>query len=131
LRNILRQYFRGLLWILVILVLTGIPGTMIPKIPKVLDLLKPDKLVHVFMFAVLVVLLLNDYRKSPSNTDSTWRPIFISLNIGIFLGAMTEILQGTPLIKGRSSSVYDFIADVAGCFLGWGIFVYWKKRKKA
>jgi VanZ family protein len=130
LKSFLRYHFPGILWIIVILVLTCIPGSLIPEIPSFMDLFQPDKLVHVFLFTVLVFLLLLGLRKQFPKPQTYWFSTIIALNIGVFLGAITELLQGTELITGRRCSVYDFIANVAGCFLGWGIFVLWKKRKK-
>ena len=129
LKNFLHHHFPGILWIAVILVLTCIPGTLIPHVPSYLDLFQPDKLVHLFLFAILVFLILLGLLKQLRDKLAYWLPVFIALNIGIFLGGITEWLQGTTLVTGRQCSVYDFIADVAGCFLGWGVFVLWKKRK--
>ena len=103
---------------------------MIPQIPTYLDLFKPDKLVHLFLFAVLVFLLLFGRRNQLHTTRANWFSVLIALNIGIFLGGITELLQATALVSGRLCSVYDFIANVAGCFAGWGVFVIWKKRKR-
>ena len=130
LKNFLQYHIPGILWIAVILVLTCIPGTLIPHIPSYLDLFQPDKLVHLFLFAVLVFLLLLGLLKQLRNKPAYRLAVFIALNIGIFLGGITEWLQGTTLITGRQCSVYDFIADVAGCFLGWGFVLWNMKRKK-
>jgi len=122
-------HYPGILWIAVILVLTCIPGTLIPQVPTYLDLFEPDKLVHIFLFAVLVFLILLGLRKQFHATPAHRFAVYIALNIGVFLGGITEWLQGTTLVTGRQCSVYDFIADIAGCFLGWGVYVLWKKRK--
>jgi VanZ family protein len=130
LKNILRYHIPGILWILVILVLTCLPGTLIPRVPVFLDLFQPDKLVHIFLFAILIFFLLLDLLGQFRDRLSYWLAVLIALNIGIFLGGITELLQGTMMVLGRQCSVYDFIANVAGCFAGWGIFVLWKKKKK-
>ncbi|HZX63105.1 MAG TPA: hypothetical protein VFE66_07820, partial [Bacteroidales bacterium] len=78
----------------------------------------------------LVFLLLLGLRNQWRDKLANRLAVLIALNIGIFLGGITELLQGTILVTSRQCSVYDFIADVAGCFLGWGVFVLWKKRKK-
>jgi hypothetical protein len=128
LKKFLHYNYPAILWIAVILVLTCMPGTMIPEVPAFLDLFSPDKLVHLFLFAVLVLLLLRGLRKQFHETISRRFAVAIVLNIGVFLGGMTELLQGTALVTGRQCSVYDFIANVAGCFLGWGFFII-RKRK--
>jgi len=103
---------------------------LVPQIPTYLDLFQPDKLVHLFLFAVLVFLLLLGLRKQFHTAQAHRFSVLIALNIGVFLGGITELMQGTILIAGRHCSIYDFIANVAGCFLGWWVFVFWKKRKK-
>jgi len=127
LKNFLQYHFPEILWIGLILVLTCIPGSMIPQIPTYLDLFKPDKLVHLFLFAVLVFLLLFGRRNQLHTTRAYWFSVLIALNIGIFLGGVTELMQGTTLVTGRQCSVYDFIANIGGCFLGWGGFALRKK----
>lgn len=99
---------------------------MIPDVPAFIDLLKPDKLVHLFVFAVFVVLILNGFFKDPGMTRI--RPLIIplALNIGILFSGITEIIQKF-WIYGRVASVYDFIANVAGCLLGWWVFTFFKK----
>jgi VanZ family protein len=130
LKNFLHYHFPGILWIVVILVLTCIPGTLIPQIPTYLDLFKPDKLVHLFLFLVLVFLILRGFRKQLETVPAQRFAVYIALNTGVFLGGLTEWLQGTTLVTGRLCSVYDFIANVAGCFLGWGLFILWNRRKQ-
>ncbi|MCX6247591.1 MAG: VanZ family protein [Bacteroidetes bacterium] len=129
----MKKYFHyhlpGFLWILVILVLTCLPGNLIPKVPSFLDLFSPDKLVHLFLFAVLLFLLLLGFRKQVRPDTVTGFYVAVSLNAGIFLGGITELMQGSSLVNGRVCSVYDFIANVVGCFLGWLIFVLWARRK--
>jgi hypothetical protein len=129
LKNFLICNLWGILWIIVILVLTWIPGDVIPQPPAFLDLFSPDKLVHLFLFTVLTVLLLRGFRREENIVFIRQYALFIALNTGIFLGGITEFLQGTSLIIGRQASIYDFIANLAGCFLGWGIFIFQKKKK--
>ena len=129
LKKFLHYHYPGILWVVLILVLTCIPGTLIPEVTTYLDLFKPDKLVHLFLFAILVILFLRGFKKQFPGEANRFS-VSITLNIGIFLGGITELLQGTTLVTGRLSSIYDFIANVAGCFLGWWIFVLWKKKQE-
>jgi VanZ family protein len=129
LKKIFTFHWPGIAWIAGILVLTWIPGSLIPEIPSFLDLFKPDKLVHLFLFAVLVPLLLRGLDKQWITGNGYRLAVPVALNIGILVGGITELLQATTLITGRQCSVYDFIANVAGCFLGWGIFVLWKRKR--
>jgi hypothetical protein len=55
----------------------------------------------------------------PTPTTQAHRfSVLIALNIGVFLGRITELLQGTTLITGRQ------------CFLGWGASLSGRKEKE-
>ena len=103
---------------------------MIPQVPVFLDLFQPDKLIHISLFAVLVFLVLRGLKKQLDGEPATRFSVLIALNSGILLGGITELLQATTLVTGRLCSVYDFIANVAGCFAGWGVCVLWKRRDR-
>ena len=129
LKQIFRYHRWSILWGLVIIFLTALPGNMIPKVPSFVDLFEPDKLVHIFLFVILLFLLIRGFILNEGSVFSREHAIFLSLNIGVLLSGLTELMQ-KYFIPGRIASVYDFIANVLGCFLGWWIFsVWWKKRK--
>ena len=129
-KNFLSHNLWGILWIIFILVLTCISGNVIPQVSSFLDLFSPDKLIHLFLFAVLVMLLLRGFRRQEASMFIRRHTLIITLNTGIFLGGITELLQRTDLVVGRQASIYDFIANVAGCFLGWWIFILLERRKQ-
>ncbi|MCX6245089.1 MAG: VanZ family protein [Bacteroidetes bacterium] len=129
-KNFLTRNLWGILWIILIFVLTCIPGNVIPQVPTFLDLFSPDKLVHLFLFAVLIILLLRGFNLQEESLFFRSHALTIALNTGIFLGGITEMLQRTELVTGRVASIYDFIANVAGCFLGWWIFILLERRKE-
>ena len=54
--------------------------------------------------------------------------LWIAILIGIFYGALTEIMQET-VVPGRTGSVYDWIADLVGCILG-AIIAYFLLRDR-
>jgi VanZ family protein len=125
-REFLKANYPGILWGLGIFVLTGIPGSFLPVIPTFLTLFEPDKLVHIFIFAVYVFLSIRGFRKTPQMFFHN-NPVLLAINFGVFFGGATELMQGW-FIPNRVASIYDFIANLAGCFLGWGLFVYFEKR---
>ena len=47
----------GILWTLLIAVLTLMPGNYIPRITTFLDWLSPDKLLHFLLFGTYIFLL--------------------------------------------------------------------------
>ncbi len=120
----------SILWGFLIIFLTAVPGGLIPHVPSFVDLFEPDKLVHVFIFAVFLFLLIRGFILHEVSEFCREHAVSISLNIGVLLSGLTELMQ-KYFIPGRVASVYDFIANVAGCFLGWWIFYIWISRKKA
>jgi hypothetical protein len=127
LKHTILSHLWGILWGLLIVFLTSLPGDLIPDVPSFFDLFEPDKLIHVLLFAVFVCLLLLGSAKQKENAFSRRHALLLVLNAGILLGALTELMQ-KYWIPGRVASVYDFIANTVGCFVGWGVFVWWMKR---
>lgn len=117
----------ALVWAIVILVLSGIPGNYFPRIEGFWDWLGPDKLVHLLLYSAFVFLLMRGFYLQYSFPFLRLNYIWISLAVGTVFGILTEVLQKFVFI-GRSGNIYDFGADVAGCLLGWLLFA-WLKRK--
>jgi VanZ family protein len=119
----------GILWGLLIVLLTILPGKVFPRLPSFMDLLQPDKLVHVFIFAVYFFLqargflLQNIFRTLQKNAG------VITLVIGLSLGAATEIIQEL-WVPMRHGDIYDFISDVVGILIGWGAYRYFASIRK-
>ena len=112
----LKRLWIPVLWSVVILLLTLLPGNYFPKVQSFWDWLSPDKVVHVFIFGVQSFLLFYA-QKQYSNTKSRFRITIVILGATIIFAAFTEIMQNTVLIK-RDGNVYDFLADVVGVFAG-------------
>jgi VanZ family protein len=118
-----------ILWGSLILVLISIPGDFLPNIPKFMNLFEPDKLVHVFLFLVFIFLMLRGFSHKASPAFLRNNAFFLALLITIFIGGFTEIIQHF-FIPGRTASLYDFIANVVGCFAGFWIYIKLAKRRK-
>jgi hypothetical protein len=117
LKSLLSGSWPSVVWVIVILILTGIPGGIIPAVPRFLNLFQPDKLVHIFIFAVYVFFLTAalSQRERKSFIHNNAREIAVFT--GIILSGLTELMQ-VYIIWGRSGNVYDFIADAIGCLAG-------------
>ena len=127
-KNFIGYNLWGILWGLFILILICIPGRYLPDVPQFIDLFKPDKLVHVIMFAVFVYFWTGGLSKQTSYDFPRLNPVFTALLIAVIFSGITEILQRF-FIPGRICSVYDFIANVVGCFAGYGAYSWRVKRK--
>jgi hypothetical protein len=115
----------GIIWGLVIILLMAIPGNAFPKIPKFIDLLQPDKIIHQVIFAVYVFLQIKGFRQQDVYPDIRKHAVFLVLTIGLLLSAGTELMQEW-VIPNRLGSVWDFTANVVGCLTGW--LVAWKLK---
>jgi VanZ family protein len=125
---LLRKQWRASLWVLFILIITGLPGDSFPEIETFWDWLQPDKVVHIFIFGVLSFIILYDARTQ--YFEQKQRYIFgFAVVVGTALfGLLTEVLQRYVFI-GRSGNVYDALADLVGAIAGYLLFS-WAARKK-
>lgn len=122
----LRNTRWAILWGILIFVLTGIPGSVLPEYPEYLDLLRPDKLAHIAVFAVFFILLAISFRKegTPPRIHRYASPAAFLICLTVALS--TELIQEF-IIPLRVASVWDFIANLAGSLAGWGIVIILKR----
>ncbi len=111
----------GILWIMIILVLVGVPGNYFPEVISFWKWLNPDKIIHLLIFGILTILLIRGFRKQYSFIFLRSYSKQIALIFGIFFGLLTEVLQ-IFVFTGRNGNVYDFIANALGCLLGLLIY---------
>jgi VanZ family protein len=129
LKDFIKKNTAGIVWGILIFFLTALPSRLIPDTPTFLSLFEPDKLIHVFIYCVFVFLWMKGLLFQEKYLLLRKYPVIVSMNLGILLGGITELLQQW-IIPGRIASPYDFIANVLGCFIGWWLFMAWMKRKK-
>ena len=122
-----RNSYPGVFCAIVILLLTGLPGSCLPKVKPVLG---ADKIIHLLMYAGFAFATLWGYRKPFQEGDGRYRckACWITLAISIAYGGLTEIMQ-EALIPGRIGSVYDWLADIIGGVIGVTVF-YFLFRKR-
>ena len=106
-------------WTLIILVLSGMPGSKIPHIhiPGI------DKVVHFTMYCVFAFLLLNSFTLQKKFRLSDFNKMVVVVVAGASLGALNEILQAT-IYSGRSAELADEVANIIGTLSG--ILIYKK-----
>jgi VanZ family protein len=85
-----------------------------------MDLFQPDKLAHIFVFAVFYILLILSFRSFGTPSVVANNPVLFALLTCLFVAGSTELLQ-EYVVPMRTASVWDFIANMAGCFAGWGV----------
>ncbi|MEE4257529.1 MAG: VanZ family protein [Bacteroidales bacterium] len=124
-----RPLLPGLIWTLLIAVLTLVPGNYIPRITSFLDWLSPDKILHFILFGTYAYLLAKGFHKQGISSLLKQNPMIFSIIIGIVFAFFIEVMQ-MFVIPGRDGNVYDFTADVLGTFLGIGTWYIAGRNEK-
>ncbi len=120
----LRYLLPSILWLIVISLLLSMPASSIPKTPF-LNIPHFDKVVHLFLFSVFVILLNFGFYKQKM-IELHRCHYTISMLLGVLTGIGTELLQNYLAI-GRSGDLVDLLFDIAGCIIGWVFFGLWKR----
>lgn len=106
------------LWSALILILVGIPGNHIPTVSSWINLLQPDKLIHLGLFAPFSWFWAHFFFLKTANRSKS---AFWALIIGMFYAGTTELLQ-LYVFSGRNANFPDAIADIIGTIIGVVIF---------
>ncbi len=124
----IKDFLPGILWWVLVMVLTLTPGNYFPEVSSFWNLFSPDKIIHLLIFGVLSFLLLSGFGKHfrlKSVRGTTISPLFITL----FTGILTEVMQAVFPI-GREASIYDVVANFTGCFAGYYSFRILKNKNE-
>jgi len=114
-----RRWLPPLIWAGVILVITSLPGSAVPKV------LSPfDKAVHGTVYGLFGVLLAREI----SQVASRWRAVLIAIVVAVAFGAADEWHQ--KFIPGRSSDVADWRWDSIGAIGGALVWAVWALSRR-
>jgi len=114
-------------WSLFILILCGIPGRQVPRL-DFLSWLKPDKIVHLFLFGVQCYLLLRVFSRQPADLFLKLNQKLLAALICVLYGVLIEVLQEYVFID-RTGDVRDALADAIGAVMGMWVFGYRLRRR--
>ena len=124
----LKKLWPALLWSIIILLLTGLPGKDFPTIATFWGWLEPDKAVHLFIFGGLAFLILFGFREQYFSSSKRYLFGLIAVVVTAIYGLITEVLQYYVFI-GRDGNRFDFFADTTGAIIGWLLFIYLYRKK--
>lgn len=113
-----RYHLPTLIWGIIIFVVSSIPSDKIPNI----QIFGIDKLVHIFAFFIFGFLIYRSIYFSIGNKLSFTKIAIYVILIIVIVGVLDELYQG--LIPGRSTDIYDLVADVIGGVLS----IFFAKR---
>ena len=94
---------------LAIIFISSIPGNTLYQlsIPEIIGI---DKFFHIFEYSIFGLLMINYFK------DKIESPYFLTLVISVFFSFCDELYQST--VFGRSSSIFDIVADLIGISFG-------------
>lgn len=115
-----RFNFLAISWSLFILLLCTAPTDQLPD-ASLWAFLSFDKAVHAALFALLTLFVIVGLRRQYSFYRLRYYARTAALLYGSVYGLLIEVIQYT-LTTGRSFDWKDWVADIAGCFLGIGLF---------
>jgi VanZ family protein len=122
-----KSLWPALLWALFILIICGIPGHRLPHV-NFWQWLKPDKVVHLFVYAILSYLLIRGFIKQKKFSGLKNSPGLSAVIFSIFYGVLIEVLQEYVFID-RSGEFFDALANSIGALIGLLCFNYLAKRR--
>ena len=123
-----RNSYPGILCGIFILFLTGLPGSIFPRVKPIVGI---DKMMHICMYAGFAFLCIWGYRKQfiSNGKDYRKRALWLTLAISIAYGGLTELMQEF-LVPTRTGDWFDFLADTLGSLIGVLVFYLFFKNKK-
>ena len=80
-----------------------------------------DKVIHLFFYLVLTIVLSVANLRQTCITKRSWNPVLMSVISSFLFGLMIEIFQGTVFVS-RSFEIMDVLANTLGIFSGATMF---------
>lgn len=112
----LRFFIAPLFWAGIILFLSSIPAKDLPEL-TFWDLIRSDKLGHIFMYGILAFQLMRSLVRQYSSWQLRYYATVIAFIISVMYGGLIEVYQHY-LIADRFGDWIDFLANIIGTFLG-------------
>lgn len=117
-KNQFPYHLPWVIWTVVIIVLSTIPGNKIPQLNW--DFFSPSSIAHFVMYCGLAVLMLFGFQNQKMNTFNIRVYLWVIV-VGIGFGTLLEIIQGLFVYR-RYFDVKDIILNSVGTI--FGVIVY-------
>lgn len=121
----INKYWKSLIWVIVIFILSSISGNSLQSIPK-FNIPHFDKLVHFGMYFILTIIIIWD---ATQNKKSSFKVFLFIVVFSISYGALMEFMQEHVFTK-RSADLFDFLANSVGVLSGVFSFLIFHKFTK-
>lgn len=117
----MKYFWKPLLWIIVVAVLSLLPGDELPKSTFMIPHF--DKIVHIGMYFMSCLFLISPFEKLKIG-----KGYLAAFAFSLFLGALLEVLQAT-IARNRSGNYEDFVADLIGAAMALVFYRYFVAGK--
>ncbi|MBI5219130.1 MAG: VanZ family protein [Bacteroidia bacterium] len=117
-----KSLWKALVWAILIMIVSAIPG----QVMEPYAIWNADKIVHVGIYFILTVLIMNGLKKQTYFPSLAKRALLISVVFSICYGGIIEALQENCFIN-RSGNWPDFTANSIGAIVAVFVFPYIKK----
>lgn len=114
------QYWPAILWFVLLSILVFLPGSELPS-SGWMNNIHADKIAHVIMFAVLVILFIRPMMISSQTHSRKLLIIVLISSLAVAWGLAIEFIQKN-FVTGRSFDLWDWAADIFGVLIG--LFIY-------
>lgn len=114
-----------MVWAIIIVVLSAIPGNYFPELQTFANWLGPDKIVHLALYFVFYYLVGKGILK---HYQTKKKPLLAGVLLVVIFGGVLEVLQHFLFI-GRNGNMYDFFANLAGCASSYLLILYIERKK--
>ena len=112
----IRSFLPGALAFIGATILFCLPGDKFPD-DELFNLLKVDKLIHIGLFAMLVILWSLPVIHRVGDLVRVRNIFTVVTLIFVAYGILIEFIQGN-FVRNRTMGVDDMIADALGCVIG-------------
>ena len=119
-------FIPAILWFLLSFYLLTLPGSSLPKF-NWFDKVHGDKVVHIGMFATLVILFLLPLKTSWRSPSIIKIALVVSI-LALAYGIAMEFVQQN-FIANRSFELTDIAADAVGSFLPLVLYFLFYRKK--
>lgn len=117
----LKNYWKSILVTLFTLYLSFVHPSGIKKF-NAIQIEHLDKVVHLFMYGALTLMLYFEYKKAKPNAKNTIELVLICVIYPIVLGGLVELAQ-EQWFSPRTAEWIDWMADIVGTVLSL-VFVF-------
>ncbi len=112
----MKYFIPAILWAALIFALSATPGRHMPDL-SFWDLLQPDKVGHLVVYAILVGAMLWGFYRLRQREKIPQNVIVMVVLFAILYGISIEFMQ-SHFFSGRNFDVLDILANIIGCLTG-------------